>query len=249
MKYTCHRKWCLNSHINTQCSPLWQQCRHVFSHTNGHKGAEYHPVIDCSKILTPVFAIWAFEQGCIVGLGSWMDISMDYCTMYQWCVAAVSSGLWNIPTPVDQVLDDCIAQMHVKINTLCKQKWLYSGKKSRHMLYLLCHQGPLELSAYSRTQITCASGQATTYTTTPPSILFWCCERVDWGVKWHSVVFSDESRFCLYMRVMDVHVRCRPGEHRFPECIRPWHTGPISGFMLWWDFQLQLTVRFGVSAG
>ena len=27
------------------------------------------------------------------------------CTMYRWCVAALSSGLWNIPTPVDQVLD------------------------------------------------------------------------------------------------------------------------------------------------
>ena len=26
-------------------------------------------------------------------------------TMYQWCVAAFSSGLWNIPTSVDQVLD------------------------------------------------------------------------------------------------------------------------------------------------
>ena len=26
-------------------------------------------------------------------------------TVYQWCVAAFSSGLWNIPTPVDKVLD------------------------------------------------------------------------------------------------------------------------------------------------
>ena len=38
--------------------------------------------------------------------------------MYRWCVAAFSSGLWNITTPVDQVLDGHIVQMHVKINAL-----------------------------------------------------------------------------------------------------------------------------------
>ena len=34
--------------------------------------------------------------------------------------------------------------------------------------------------------------------------LLWCREKVDWRVEWRSVVFSDESRFC--MRVMDVNV-------------------------------------------
>ena len=54
--------------------------------------------------------------------------------------------LWNIPTPLDQVLDGCIVHMHVKIDTLCEQRWppeQQPGKKSGHMLYLLCHQGPL----------------------------------------------------------------------------------------------------------
>ena len=30
--------------------------------------------------------------------------------------------------------------------------------------------------------------------------LLWCRERVDWKVEWRSVVFSDENRFCLYVR-------------------------------------------------
>ena len=34
--------------------------------------------------------------------------------------------------------------------------------------------------------------------------LLWCREKVDWRVEWRSVVFCDESRFC--MRVMDVNV-------------------------------------------
>ena len=42
---------CPNSHINTQFTHLWQQHRCVFSHANGHKGAECHPVIDCPKHL------------------------------------------------------------------------------------------------------------------------------------------------------------------------------------------------------
>ena len=41
-------------------------------------------------------------------------------TMYLWYTATFSSGLWNIPTPVDQVLDGHILQMHVKIDTLCE---------------------------------------------------------------------------------------------------------------------------------
>ena len=36
-------------------------------------------------------------------------------TMYRWCVVAYNRGLWNIPTAVEQVLDDHAAQTHVKI--------------------------------------------------------------------------------------------------------------------------------------
>ena len=63
-------------------------------------------------------------------------------TMFWWCVATFSSGLWNIPTPVNQVL----IKMHIRIYTLCVQQWPHKkhpGKKSGHMLHLLCHQGSL----------------------------------------------------------------------------------------------------------
>ena len=36
--------------------------------------------------------------------------------------------------------------------------------------------------------------------------LLWCCERVDWRVEWQSVVFSDESRFCLHLSDRCTHV-------------------------------------------
>ena len=40
--------------------------------------------------------------------------------MYRWCIAAFSSGLWNIPTPVDQVLDDRLVQTRVKIDIIVR---------------------------------------------------------------------------------------------------------------------------------
>ena len=62
--------------------------------------------------------------------------------MYRWCVAAFSSDLWNIPTQVDQVMDGRVAQTNVNIDALCQQIWppeQHEGKKSEHMLHLLCH--------------------------------------------------------------------------------------------------------------
>ena len=59
--------------------------------------------------------------------------------------------------------------------------------------------------------------------------LLWCLERVEWC----SVVFSGESRSCLYASDERKCVRYRPCEHHLLECIPPWHTGPTSGFMVW----------------
>ena len=61
-------------------------------------------------------------------------------TMYRWNVAAFNSGLWNIPTPADQVLNSCIVQMHVKIDALCGQQWQarpHPWNKSGYLLDLL----------------------------------------------------------------------------------------------------------------
>ena len=62
--------------------------------------------------------------------------------------------------------------------------------------------------------------------------LLWCRERVNWRVVWHSVVFSDESKFFLFASDGRTRIRRRPGERHLPECICPLHTSPTSGFMV-----------------
>ena len=60
---------------------------------------------------------------------------------------------WWVHTPVELqpfewgCIVGCKVQMNIKIDTLCEQWWLpeqHTGKKSGHMLHLLCHQGPME---------------------------------------------------------------------------------------------------------
>ena len=170
-------------------------------------------------------------------------------TLYRWCVAAFSSGLWNITSPFYQVLDSHIVQMHVKFNSLCEQQWA-AQTASREGIFQSCcvTKNYWELSACSRTRITCASGQATTYTTTPPVTATLVSWKSRVSVEWRSVVFSDERRFCLYASDGRTLVRRGPDERQLPECIHPRHTGPISGFMVFRGLHLQL-VTFGVSVG
>ncbi|GBL88194.1 Transposable element Tc1 transposase [Araneus ventricosus] len=61
----------------------------------------------------------------------------------------------------------------------------------------------------------------------------WCQARVQWRAEWRSVVFSDESRFCLGASDGRVLIRRRPGERLQPNCLRPRHTGPTPGVMVW----------------
>ena len=121
------------------------------------KGAECHPVIDCPKNLAPVVAMRPIELGRIVGLResgwTYRRIAAKVLgTMIRLCVAAFSSGLWNIPTPVRQVLGR-VVQTHVKIDAFCEQRWppeQHPGKKSGHMLHLLCHLGALGTVCFQR---------------------------------------------------------------------------------------------------
>ncbi|GBM50393.1 hypothetical protein AVEN_97216-1 [Araneus ventricosus] len=57
----------------------------------------------------------------------------------------------------------------------------------------------------------------------------WCQARAHWKTEWRSVVFSDESRFCLGT-VMAV---CWPEGGLQPTCLRSRHTGPTPGVMVW----------------
>ncbi|GBN59442.1 Transposable element Tc1 transposase, partial [Araneus ventricosus] len=61
----------------------------------------------------------------------------------------------------------------------------------------------------------------------------WRRAKAHWRTEWRSVVFSDESRFCLCASDGRVLVRRSPGERLRPTCLRPRHTGPKPGVMVW----------------
>ena len=87
---------------------------------------------------TPVEQLQLFERGRIVSLQEAGWTYRHIAKHVGWCAAASSSGLWNIPTPVDPVLDGRVVQTDVKIDVLCKQPEQHLVKKSGHMLQLLC---------------------------------------------------------------------------------------------------------------
>ena len=79
--------------------------------------------------------------------------------------------------------------------------------------------------------------------------LLWCHESVDWRVEWHSVVFSDDIRFCLYASDGRTRVRRSPGERHLPECIRPLHIDPTSGFMVLAAISYNMRLHFVLLQG
>ena len=95
------------------------------------------------------------------------------------------------------------------------------GRNPDTKVHLLCHKDCWEYSACSRSQSTCAYSISRLPLTLRhhQTRLLWCRESVDWRVEWRSVVFSDESRFCLYASGGRTSVRRRPGNHHLPDCI------------------------------
>lgn len=63
--------------------------------------------------------------------------------------------------------------------------------------------------------------------------LAWCRRYRHWRNEWHRVLFSDESRFCLWRNDGRGHVWRLPGERYLPAHIVDRHTGPTPGFMVW----------------
>ena len=62
-----------------------------------------------------------------------------------------------------------------------------------------------EPSTCGRILITCASGQAITYTTHRQAWVLWCRERVDW--RWNGSLLSSVIRIgSVCMRVMEIHM-------------------------------------------
>ena len=113
--------------------------------------------------------------------GSWMNISMDFCT----CLQNVSMVCrcfqqWSVehsythrpdsgrPRSTDPRQDRCIVLAAVAAQTATTEEiWAHVALLARLSLISRHHQAQL----------------------------LWCHERVNWIVEWHSVVFSDENGF------------------------------------------------------
>ncbi|CAH1969158.1 unnamed protein product [Acanthoscelides obtectus] len=61
----------------------------------------------------------------------------------------------------------------------------------------------------------------------------WCRQRSLWDQEWNSIVFSDESRFCLGMHDGRARVRKRRGERRNPQFFVERHVHDTVGVMVW----------------
>ena len=163
-------------------------------------------------VCTTVEQLQPFERSRTVGLreAGWTNGRLLHMlgTIYRWCVAAFGSDLWNIPTPTDQVLDGRVIPSQVKIDVSCENSSRpnsIQGRNPETCCTCSVTKDHWEPSACSKTQITCAYGQATNYTSIPPSTATWCHERVDWRVEW--ALFSSVLRVCsVCMRVMDIHL-------------------------------------------
>lgn len=63
--------------------------------------------------------------------------------------------------------------------------------------------------------------------------LEWCIERDQWGEGWNHVIFSDESRFCLWKSDGRLRVRRRRNDRRDLASVQRRHTGLTPGVMVW----------------
>ncbi|CAH1996987.1 unnamed protein product [Acanthoscelides obtectus] len=61
----------------------------------------------------------------------------------------------------------------------------------------------------------------------------WCRQRSLWDQEWNSIVFSDESRFCLGMHDGRARVRRRRRERRNPQFFVERHVHHTVGVMVW----------------
>ena len=154
-----------------------------------------------------------------------MDISTDCCTCWAQCIGVCRClQQWSVEHSHTCRLGSgrpCSTDAHQDRGMV--GTWTASRVEIWHMLQLQCHQGPLG---------TICLYQDSDHVYLRPGYHLHQ-ERVDWRMKWRSVVFSDEI-VSVCMRVMDHSgVWRRPGEHLLPEYIHPRYTGPTSAFMVW----------------
>ena len=169
------------------------------------------------------------------------NVSVACCTF--------NSGLWNIPSLIDQVLDSHVVHMHVKIDAMCKQQWSHSEKKSGHMLHLLCHQGPLRTVCLLQdsNHMCLWSGFHLYQDTTKHGYSDVMKESTG---KWNDTLLSSVMRVgSVCMQEMDIHVYCIDLVASSSRVHSPMTYRPQPRLRDVGGHQLQLVVIFGVSAG
>ena len=186
-----------------------------------------------------------------------MDISTDYCTCWPQCIGGVSllSAELSVehshslrlgsgrPRCTEESQDRCIVLAVVAARTA------YREEIRAHVAFAVSPRTTVNHLLAARLKSCVPMARLPLTPRHHQARLLWCRESVDWGVKWRSVLFSDESSFCLYARDGCTGVRRRLGERNLPECIRTRPTGSTPGCMAWGGHQLQLAVIFGFSAG
>ena len=150
---------------------------------------------------------------CIVGFQQWSVEHFHTCR-------PGSGWLHSTDTQQDQ---------HI----VCEKQWLPEqnpGKKSRHMLHLLSHQGQLGTLCLQQDS---------------DHMCLWPGYHLHHDTVKHSYsVAMKESTgerngtllslvMSLYANDGHTHVWRRPGVHHLQECFCSWHTGPSSNFMVW----------------
>ena len=135
-----------------------------------------------------------FERGRIVGLREteWTyrriaahvghNVSVVCRCFQQWSVEHSHTRRPGSERPRSRL------QTHVNIDALYEQWWppeQHPGKKSEHMLLLLCHQRPLGTVCLQQDSAHVCLWPV--YHLHRQARLLWCRETVDWRVEWRSV--------------------------------------------------------------
>ena len=160
-----------------------------------------------------------------------MDISTNCCTCWaQWSVVCRCFQQWSVENihtrrPDSDLDDRRIVRTAVAARTASREEI------PTHVAPAPWTIGNRLFAAGLRSRVSLARLPLTPWHR--QARLLWCRYRVHWRVKWRSVVFIDESRFCLYESDGPTRVRRRPGERFLLDCISPLHTAPTSGFMVW----------------
>ena len=144
-------------------------------------------------------------------------------------------------------MDSRVVQTHDKIDALCEQRCSHPGKKSEHMLHLLCHQGPLGTVCLKQDSdhVCLWSRYYLHHDTAKHGYSVVVKESTG---EWNGALLSSVIRLgSVSVRVMDVYVY---GVDLTSVIFRSEFAHQAPPQASWYGgHQLQLAIKFGVSTG